>query len=86
MTNAKSKKWLAALFTYKTYLERLNIEKTVEAINFKTLTFEIKGLDKIPENINDSIYWLNRNIQKEIDKANGSTALLGTVVAYGCDN
>ena len=80
-----SQKWLAALFTYRTYLERLKIEKTVEAINFKTLTFEIKGLDKIPENINDSLYWLNRNIQKEIDKDNGSTALLGTVVAYGGD-
>lgn len=80
-----SQKWLAALFTYKTYLERLKLEKSIEAINFKTLTFEIKGLDKIPENINDSIYWLNRNIQAEIDKANGTNAILGTVISYGGD-
>lgn len=80
-----AQKWLAALFTYKVYLERLKIEKSVEAINFSTLTFQIKGLEKIPENINDSLYWLNRNIQKEVDKANGSNALLGTVISYGGD-
>ena len=45
-----SQKWLAALYTYKVYLERLKIEKSVEAINFSTLTFSIKGLEKIPEN------------------------------------
>ena len=39
-----SEKWLAALYTYKVYLERLKIEKSVEAINFSTLTFSIKGL------------------------------------------
>lgn len=81
-----SQRWLAALFTYKTFLERLKMEKTIEAINFSTLTFSIKGLEKIPENINDSIYWLNRNIQSEINKANGSNAILGTVVAYGGDS
>ena len=59
------------------------IEKSVEAINFSTLTFSIKGLEKIPENINDSLYWLNRNIQQEIDKANGSNAILGNVYVYG---
>lgn len=80
-----SQKWLAALFTYKVYLERLKIEKSIEAINFKTLTFEIKGLDKIPENINDSLYWLNRTINNEIDKASGANAVLGVVSAYGGD-
>ena len=78
-----SQKWLAALYTYKVFLERLKIEKSVEAINFSTLTFSIKGLEKIPENINDSLYWLNRNIQQEIDKANGSNAILGNVYVYG---
>jgi hypothetical protein len=81
-----SQKWLAALFTYKVFLERLKMEKTIEAINFSTLTFSIKGLEKIPENINDSIYWLNRNIQTEIDKAKGANAILGTVVVYGGDS
>ena len=78
-----SEKWLAALYTYKVYLERLKIEKSVEAINFSTLTFSIKGLEKIPENINDSIYWLNRSIQQEIDRAKGSNAVLGNVYVYG---
>lgn len=78
-----SEKWLAALYTYKVYLERLKIEKSVEAINFSTLTFSIKGLEKIPENINDSLYWLNRTIQQEIDKAKGSNAVLGNVYVYG---
>ena len=81
-----SQKWLAALFTYKVYLERLKIEKSIEAINFKTLTFEIKGLDKIPENINDSLYWLNRTIDNEIEKASGANAVLGVVSVYGGDN
>lgn len=80
-----SQKWLAALFTYKVYLERLKIEKSIEAINFKTLTFEIKGLDKIPENINDSLYWLNRTIDNEIEKASGANAVLGVVSVYGGD-
>lgn len=79
-------RWLAALFTYKVFLERLKMEKTIEAINFSTLTFSIKGLEKIPENINDSIYWLNRNIENEIAKAQGANAILGTVVAYGGDS
>ena len=81
-----SQKWLAALYTYKVYLERLKIEKSVEAINFSTLTFSIKGLEKIPENINDSLYWLNRNIQQEIDKANGTNAILGDIYIYGQSN
>lgn len=81
-----SQKWLAALYTYKVYLERLKIEKSVEAINFSTLTFSIKGLEKIPENINDSLYWLNRNIQQEIDKANGTNAVLGNVYVFGTSN
>lgn len=81
-----SQKWLAALFTYKVYLERLKIEKSIEAINFKTLTFEIKGLDKIPENINDSLYWINRTINNEVDKANGANAVLGIVSTYGGDS
>ena len=81
-----AQRWLAALFTYKVFLERLKMEKTIEAINFSTLTFSIKGLEKIPENINDSIYWLNRNIETEIAKAKGSNAILGTVVAYGGDS
>lgn len=81
-----SQRWLAALFTYKVFLERLKMEKTIEAINFSTLTFSIKGLEKIPENINDSIYWLNRTIETEIAKAQGANAILGTVVAYGGDS
>lgn len=81
-----SQRWLAALFTYKVFLERLKMEKTIEAINFSTLTFSIKGLEKIPENINDSIYWLNRNIESEIAKAKGTSSILGTVVMYGGDS
>lgn len=79
-------KWLAALYTYKAYLERLKVSSTMEAINFKTLTFEIKGLEKIPENLNDSLYTLNRYLDQEIDKALGTSAIIGVVTSYGGEN
>ena len=78
-------KWLAALYSYKVYLEKLKVSMTVDAINFSTLTFSIKGLEKRPENINDTLYRLDRYLNQEINRAIGASAILGTVVSYGGD-
>lgn len=76
-------KWLAALYTYKAYLEKLKITLSVDAINFSTLTFTVKGLEKRPENINDSLYTLNRYLDNEISKALGTSSVVGIVTSYG---
>ena len=77
---------LAAYFTYKTYLYRLKDAMNQEAINFKTLTFEIKGLEKRPEAVNDSIYMTERYLEKEVAKAKGSSSIVGAVRQFGGDS
>lgn len=79
-------KWLAALFTYKCYLERLKDSLTRDAINFKTLTFELKSLDKRPENINESLYTLNRYLSDNIAIALECDSVVGIAVQFGGDN
>lgn len=74
---------LASYFAYGLYLEKLKLSLNQDAINFSTLTFSIKGLEKRPEAINDSIYYNKRYIQDQIDLMNGSAAILGTAVQFG---
>jgi hypothetical protein len=74
---------LAAHFAYKAYLYRLKDAMNQEAINFKTLTFEIKGLEKRPEAVNDSIYMVERYLEKEVAKAKGSSSIVGAVRQFG---
>jgi hypothetical protein len=74
---------LAAYFAYGAYLQRLKLSYTNDAINFSTLTFAIKGLEKRPEMIGDELYRYNRYMQDEIAKANGSSAILGTARKFG---
>lgn len=74
---------LASYFAYGLYLEKLKLSLNQDAINFSTLTFSIKGLEKRPEAINDSIYYNKRYIQDQIDLMNGSAAILGTAVKFG---
>lgn len=76
-------KSLASYFTYRCYLMRLKDELNRDAINFKTLTFEIKGLEKRPEAINDSIYQINRYLQTEIDRVKGGSSVIGVVSVFG---
>lgn len=76
---------LAAYFAYGAYLQKLKLSYTNDAINFSTLTFSIKGLEKRPDAINDSIYYWNRYLPDEINKAIGSSGVLGTAVKFGGD-
>ena len=76
-------KYLAAHFAYRAYLLKLKDSLTRDAINFSTLTFSIKGLEKRPEMINDSLYQLNRYLDGEVAKVSGANAILGTAVQYG---
>lgn len=77
---------LASYFAYGLYLEKLKLALNQDAINFSTLTFSIKGLEKRPEAINDSIYYNKRYIQSQIDMMNGSSAILGTAKMWGGDS
>ena len=79
-------KRLAAYYAYGSYLERLKLAYTNDAINFNTLTFAIKGLEKRPEAINDSIYMWNRYLKDEISKAKGSSVVIGIVKQFGSDS
>lgn len=74
---------LAAYFAYGAYLQKLKLSYTNDAINFSTLTFAIKGLEKRPEMIGDELYRYNRYMQDEINKANGASAILGTARQWG---
>ena len=77
--------YLASHYAYRAYLMRLKDEFNRDAINFKTLTFEIKSLEKRPEAINDSLYTLNRYINNVIAQTKGSDALLGRITQFGGD-
>ena len=77
---------LASYYCYSAYLEKLKLSLNQDAINFSTLTFSIKGLEKRPEAINDQIYLVKRYLSSYEDKLNGSNAILGTAVQYGGGN
>lgn len=76
-------KYLASHFAYRSYLMRLKDELNRDAINFKTLTFEIKSLEKRPTAINDSLYSLNRYLDYTVAQISGSTALIPAVTQFG---
>lgn len=78
-----SEAYLASYFSYRAYLLRLKDEFNRDAINFKTLTFEIKSLEKRPEAINDTLYQINRYLTNYVAQAKGADAILGTVVQFG---
>lgn len=78
-----SEAYLASYFAYRDYLLRLKDELNRDAINFKTLTFEIKSLEKRPEAINDTLYQVNRYLNNYINQAKGSTAILGKTKKFG---
>lgn len=74
---------LASYFAYISYLEKLKLSLNQDAINFSTLTFSIKGLEKRPEAVNDQIYMANRYLQDHINMLNGSSAILGAAYQFG---
>lgn len=76
---------LAAYYAYGAYLQRLKLAYTNDAINFSTLTFSIKGLEKRPDAINDTIYMWNRYLPDEIAKARGNSVVIGIVQQLGGD-
>ena len=78
-----SEKWLASRFTYMCYLERLWDELNRNAVNFSTLTFAIKNLEKRPESVQDEIYKVKRYIENEVARASGSSCLVGYVTKFG---
>lgn len=78
-----SQQRLAGYFCYLLYLEKLKLSLNQDAINFSTLTFSIKGLEKRPEAVNDQIYMVRRYLQDQVDRMNGSSAIVGTAKAYG---
>ena len=77
---------LASYYCYIAYLEKLKLSLNQDAINFSTLTFSIKGLEKRPEAVNDQIYLAKRYLSSYEDKLNGSAAVLGTAVQYRGDS
>ncbi len=78
-----SQQYLSALFSYRIYLEQLRELFTQDAINFNTITFAIKGLEKRPESIGSALYTINRYIKDEIDLINGASRIVGTARMYG---
>ena len=80
-----SQQRLAGYFCYLLYLEKLKLSLNQDAINFSTLTFSIKGLEKRPEAVNDQIYMVRRYLQDQVDRINGSAAILGTAKMFGGD-
>lgn len=74
---------LASYFGYISYLEKLKLSLNQDAINFSTLTFSIKGLEKRPEAVNDQIYMVRRYLQDQVDRINGSAAILGAAYQFG---
>ena len=77
--------YIASYYAYRAYLMKLKDELNRDAINFKTLTFEIKSLEKRPEAINDTLYQVNRYLGSVVDQAKGSNCVLGKVVRFGGD-
>lgn len=78
-----AEKWLASLYTYKVYLDQTHDELTRRAVNFKSLTFEIKSLEKQPEQFNNKIYNFNRWINDEIKKALHKGEIVGIARKFG---
>lgn len=74
---------LAGYFGYILYLEKLKLSLNQDAINFSTLTFSIKGLEKRPEAVNDQIYLAKRYLEDQVNMLNGSAAIVGTAVQFG---
>lgn len=74
--------YIASHYAYRAYLMRLKDEFNRDAINFKTLTFEIKSLEKRPEAINDTLYTLNRYLDDLVAQASGAKAILGNVTMF----
>jgi hypothetical protein len=81
-----AKKWLASRFAYRCYLERLWDSLNQAGINFKTLTFEIKSLEKRPESIQEELYKLNRYLDSEIARATGANSVVGYVSQFGSES
>lgn len=76
-------KRLASYMAYGLYLEKLQLLYTNDAINFSTLTFSIKGLEKRPEAIDGAIYKNKRYVSDLINSTNGTDSIVGTVVKFG---
>lgn len=74
---------LASYYAYILYLEKLKLVLNNDAINFSTLTFSIKGLEKRPEAINDMIYTAKRYLSDYQDRLTGSDAILGNATQFG---
>lgn len=74
--------YLCAMCSYKAYLLKLKDEFNRDAINFKTLTFEIKSLEKRPEALNDSIYSVNKDINSMVALISGSNSLVGVAKSF----
>lgn len=72
-----SQKYLTMLFSYESYLQQLKLTYIDESIGIKTLTFEIKSLDKRPDAVNDSLYQLKRWLGDEIKSVNKSGCIIG---------
>lgn len=74
---------LAAYLAYGLYLDKLMLIFTNDAINFSTLTFSIKGLEKRPERIKDAIYYNHRYCQEMLDGINSTSSVIGTAKQFG---
>lgn len=75
---------LAGYFCFILYLEKLKLSLNQDAINFSTLTFSIKGLEKRPEAINDMIYQVRRYLDDTVGRLNGgSLGIIGTARKWG---
>lgn len=75
---------LAGYFCFILYLEKLKLSLNQDAINFSTLTFSIKGLEKRPEAINDMIYQVRRYLDDTVSRlTGGALGILGTARKYG---
>ncbi|RHU03332.1 MULTISPECIES: hypothetical protein [Erysipelotrichaceae] len=68
---------LASLYAYESYLEMKELEYTEDIMGIKTITFEIKSLDKKPDAINNMLYQLRRWISEDIKRATGSAVVVG---------
>lgn len=77
-------KWLSAEFSYRAYLLKLKDLFNRSAINFETLTFKVKGLEKRPENIDSTIYRIEKQLQQHIDIVNGTDpeSVIGVIINW----
>lgn len=82
VTLTMAEKWLASHFAYRCYLLRLKDELNQNAVNFSTITFSVKGLEKRPEAINDTLYQLNRYLDDAITRAKDGNCLIGYITKF----